>query len=302
MIRRALPFASLAVLLAVAPNLPRAETVPAPAAESVPALSDLVMRCVLIVHCRTEQVDDRLLYKVLDVLKGDYDPAKFVSPPPTGYIDTTHDGLQEQRRPGEEVVLFYVRDHQSRQGIDRHDMPLHVVDGHVTYPPGGRGSGSGSRISLVALKRGIALLVGSAAGADRYAGKTERMDDLSGIWRMFLPAGFEREVNLERDEGGRYRFKSGGSRFDGIYEIQDRRLVCTVPNDAGDEGFAWRVRSPYMLALDEDPRTGGGDYAGAILFRPTESGRVLSAANETPGPRWLLEPVDDVRAVKEPRF
>jgi hypothetical protein len=280
----------------------RAETIPAPTAESAPALSDLVMRCDLIVHCRTEEVDGRMLYKVLDVLKGDYDPSKFVSPPPTGYIDTTRDGLQEQRRPGAEVVLFYVRDHQSRQGIDRHDMPLPVVDGHVTYPPGGRGLGSGSRISLDALKRGIALLVGSAAGPDRYAGKAERMDDLSGIWRMFLPAGFEREVNLVRDEAGRYRFKAGGTRFDGMYEIEDRRLVCTVPNDAGDKGLAWRVRSPYMLALDAEPQGGSGDYAGAILFRPTENGRILSAANESPVPRWLLEPVDDARAVKEPRF
>ncbi|MCA9210817.1 MAG: hypothetical protein KDA55_20805, partial [Planctomycetales bacterium] len=48
--------------------------------------------------------------------------------------------------------------------------------------------------------------------------------DLEGRWQLFLPAGFEREMNLVRSDGGQYSMRSGASNFNGRYKLNDGRL------------------------------------------------------------------------------
>ncbi|MCA9201829.1 MAG: hypothetical protein KDA59_02220, partial [Planctomycetales bacterium] len=76
--------------------------------------------------------------------------------------------------------------------------------------------------------------------------------DLEGRWQLFLPAGFEREMNLVRSDGGQYTMRSGASNFNGRYKLNDGWLqsVELDGDQPSDESYAWMVRTPYMLVLE----------------------------------------------------
>jgi hypothetical protein len=109
------------------------------------------------------------------------------------------------------------------------------------------------------------------------------VDDYSGNWRMFLPAGFELEARLEKVAESRYRFTAGGSRFNGVYETRDNRLVIVEPQETRLEGYVWDVRSHYLLTLVEQSPKLENDYRGAVLFRLSPSGleQMKSAADQS---------------------
>ncbi|MCA9227010.1 MAG: hypothetical protein KDA47_15415 [Planctomycetales bacterium] len=105
--------------------------------------------------------------------------------------------------------------------------------------------------------------------------------DLEGRWQLFLPAGFEREMNLVRSDGGQYTMRSGASNFNGRYKLNDGRLqsVELDGDQPSDESYTWMVRTPYMLVLERQTGDVGANYTSAILFRPQpETSRGESAA------------------------
>lgn len=260
-------------------------------AEAWPDLDDLASpRFLLIVRCRTEPVEGRVLYKVLDVWKGAYSPLAFVQRPPTGYVDTSLGPDGDDRVAGAEVVLFYTRHNQQKEGISRHDMVVPVRDGKLTYPPGGVELFSGQpEYGVEEFKREITSRVEKSVvrdgevedggfdrrlpagrGVAQRLGETSRArpaGDYSGPWRMLLPAGFEHAVKFTEIEGGLYRLDGEGLRFNGIYEVRDRRLVIVEPMEPRFEGFEWEIRSPYLLTLVGQSERLEQDYRGAVLFR-----------------------------------
>ncbi len=95
-------------------------------------------------------------------------------------------------------------------------------------------------------------------------------DELSGPWRMFLPAGFEHQVTLQRAGDNRYELQSQGLNSGGLYEVRGDRLV-RIQDEPADHGtFQWHMRSSYMLTLVDQPTNLGSDYSGAVMFRPRE--------------------------------
>lgn len=246
-----------------------------------PSLKSLVPRCVLVVHCRTEQVDSHVLYRVLDVWKGEYSPTAFVRPPPEGYISTSLGAGLEERNEGREFVLFYTRRHQPKQGISRHDLALPVRDDKVEYPPA-RAKEGGLPPSLHVLadfKRAVKSLVEDKIAAPVQPQRVKpapaaAQRDFAGAWRVILPAGFERAITLKELGENRYRLEPGNLTFSGVYEARGDRLVLVEPADPHHKGFEWTIRSEYLLSLSEQASNTGSDYTGAVMFRGKEDVRL----------------------------
>lgn len=97
---------------------------------------------------------------------------------------------------------------------------------------------------------------------------------LAGEWRLLLPAGFEHHVRLEAAEGKRYRLEPSGLNFGGLYEVQEDRLVGMASKRPDRGSFAWKIQSPYLLTLVEQPHGTGSDYSGAVLFRLSPQGLI----------------------------
>jgi hypothetical protein len=97
--------------------------------------------------------------------------------------------------------------------------------------------------------------------------------ELHGEWRLFVPAGFEHEVTLKSRPDKRYRLTPGGLTFGADYEIQGDYLV-SVPGKAGEGSFKWKINSPYLLTLVEQPKNLGQDYRGAVFVRPSIAAQI----------------------------
>lgn len=106
--------------------------------------------------------------------------------------------------------------------------------------------------------------------------------DVSGEWQMFLPAGWEQTVTIERLGENRYYVRPPYV-MKGTYVVEEGRLTrLSEERLEGEakpesklparEAFAWEIRSPYMLTLVPDERSRSNDYLGATLFRPRETG------------------------------
>ena len=94
--------------------------------------------------------------------------------------------------------------------------------------------------------------------------------DLSGEWRVLLPAGFEHEIKLTRGEDGEYHLSPGNYTISGTYRLKDGLLVSDEKDDGPKGQYFWKQRSPYMLTLVKQTAAVGSDYTGAVLFRPRE--------------------------------
>ncbi|MCO6456847.1 MAG: hypothetical protein J5I93_16230 [Pirellulaceae bacterium] len=90
---------------------------------------------------------------------------------------------------------------------------------------------------------------------------------LDGNWRLFLPAGFEYQATLTAEKEDRYRLMPGGLVFGASYEVQGDYLVSRPSDDSGESGFKWKIQSPYMITLVEQPARLSGDYLGAVFVR-----------------------------------
>jgi hypothetical protein len=94
-----------------------------------------------------------------------------------------------------------------------------------------------------------------------------RARNVGGTWRVFLPAGFEREVALKPLGDNRYEFEPANLTFSGVYEARGDRLVLVEPADSNRTGFEWHIRTRYLLTMTKQASNTGADYMGAILFR-----------------------------------
>lgn len=234
--------------------------------EAWPTLEKLVPRCLLIVHCKAENVDGRVLYKVADVWKGEYSALAFVKQPPTGYILSNDD----PPAAGTETILFFTRHNQPKEGISRYDMAIPVSDGQVTYPPGRQEGIDSAPIRLKEFRRTVVSLVEDKVSQElaQQPVKLERKSPaLEGSWRMYLPAGFEHAIVLKPLGDNRYRLEPGSLNSSGVYEVRGDRLVLVEPREPHLKGFEWSIRSPYFLTLTGQASNTGSDYLGAVLFR-----------------------------------
>jgi hypothetical protein len=123
-----------------------------------------------------------------------------------------------------------------------------------------------------ALPEPVAVPVGDSPSGDV---------DLSGEWRMFLPAGWEQTVTIESLGEDRYYVRPPYV-MQGTYAVEEGRLTRlseerleggaeSATKLPAREAFAWEIRSPYMLTLAADERSRSNDYAGATLFRGRET-------------------------------
>jgi hypothetical protein len=268
MIQRVARLGVVACLLAGGERDAAGETVPHPDAQQFPPLDELIDRSELIVHCRAGTVNGRVVYRVLEAWKGEH---------ATGAI--VEYGFRSPGAAGQEWILFYAGDDRGRKEFRAHDMALPVNDGKVSYlmhrtiqslvptPPD---FNPYQEFTLEEFKSKITAQAGKTT-TDRAAAATQRpapaAGDLSGRWRLYLPGGFERKVTLETQEAGLYRLACDAPKFNGSYEVREKRLVCVEASQPGREGFEWEVRTPYLLTLVRQPEKAGGNYLGAVLFR-----------------------------------
>jgi hypothetical protein len=90
---------------------------------------------------------------------------------------------------------------------------------------------------------------------------------LQGQWRLFLPAGFEYQATLTAEKEDRYRLTPGGLTFGTVFEVQGDHLVSVSDDNAAGGVFKWKIQSPYLLTLVEQPIRSSGDYLGAVFVR-----------------------------------
>lgn len=114
-------------------------------------LEELVPQCALIVHCRTEEVDGRVYYRLLEVLKGSFQQATFARPAPEGYFNLG------ANRAGVEMLLFF----KAQEKLNRFDAHLPVRGGKVLY--------RGQQLGLELFLNRVRKLAGPAEG--RSAGR-----------------------------------------------------------------------------------------------------------------------------------
>jgi len=89
--------------------------------------------------------------------------------------------------------------------------------------------------------------------------------DLSGTWKLHLPAGFDHDIKLSALSGGRFRFEGKGLVFNGVYERKDGKLVMADPVDDSQTGFEWEEKEDGSFELVRNSDAMSGDYLGATL-------------------------------------
>ncbi len=114
-----------------------------------------------------------------------------------------------------------------------------------------------------------------------------RKPDFTGEWRLFLPAGFERQVTITAKEPDLYQIKSNAPVFNAIYRMEGGQLAWVgraIPDGASIEslikkadGYKWKVQSPYLMTLVYDHQRNSANYLGAILFRPNANSKPKEA-------------------------
>lgn len=123
---------------------------------------------------------------------------------------------------------------------------------------------------------GLTLLLTVGAGADAATGgespRRVRLEDtdLAGRWLLTMPAGFEYDATLQReDEPGRYRLRCRATNLSGVYEFQGRCLTAVSPDNERMTGLGWELKNRNVLLLTVHPESAavGSDYRNATLSR-----------------------------------
>lgn len=245
-------------------------------AEAWPTLEAYVAKCVLIVKAKTVvEKEDALSFQVLESWKGKYDPKLFVRTTPDGRFFANKDehGVVNVS-DGQEIVFFFSRHNQPVEGkLTSHSTAFPVRSGKVIYAStsGPAPEGLRKEYTLEEFKKAIQAAASETDGS-RAPGKGTggKPRDLSGSWRVFLPAGFEHTVTLTLVEGNVYRLQPGSLTFSGLYEVRGDGFILVQPSQPRLKGFEWKIRSPYLITLVEQPSNTGANYLGAVLFRPAE--------------------------------
>lgn len=253
---------------------------PAARAEDTPDLEKLSSQSALILHCRTAKNGEEVRYKIENVLKGQYNPLDFRSPETdnisTGFITPPRNTDQAYLIPRRHVILFYA-EKQPQGGYGNPTLMLTTDDqGKLPAPRGN------AKVTVAEFLSQIRLLPGTHQ-VEKPAAASAQHVDLSGEWRLLLPAGFEHKVTLTAVDNVGYRLTGPkGSAFNAVYGWEDGQLRWIgdkVPNGANipalmkeADGYIWKVHGPYMLTLTYDHHRNGGHYLGAVLFRAKPEG------------------------------
>ncbi len=127
------------------------------------------------------------------------------------------------------------------------------------------------------LMLGVAAPAWSAGGADidtaAPAGVDTTKTPFPKLWKLWLPAGFERMISIISLGDGEYMLKFAGN-FSGTYRRDGNLLRMATPDDPRLTEFAWKIKNAKTLVLVEEPPAGktGASYKGAILKRTDEAG------------------------------
>lgn len=95
--------------------------------------------------------------------------------------------------------------------------------------------------------------------------------DLSGKWRVYLPAGFENTITLTAGEDGEYHLTPAHLTLSRTYRLKGTQLVSEETHKPPHGQFFWKVNSPYLITLTKQTARVGSDYTGAILFRSRDA-------------------------------
>lgn len=256
-------------------------------AEAWPEMSDVVPKCPLIVHARIDHspkvIDGRTVpADVVEVLAGHYHPQIFAGEPPKNCVLVGGDHTPAKGEPAKDLIVFYgPNSHDAHGFLTRPELVLTVEKDRVVYPPQGEVSETRS-YPLAEFKRMIQAIASDIVAdkapsrvlaAKRAASRPHHplSWDLSGEWRMFLPAGFERAITLTKVGEGRYELLPSHLNGAGVYEIDGKDLVFVKgEGDVEPGAYRWTVTSQHLLTLTKQTHKTGSDYVGAILFRPRE--------------------------------
>lgn len=136
------------------------------------------------------------------------------------------------------------------------------------------------RRSLFAIM--LAVLVAGALSAARAAdveidtaapaGVDTTKTPFPKLWKLWLPAGFERMISIMSLGDGEYMFKFAGN-LSGTYRRDGNMLRMVTPDDPRLTEFAWKIKNAKTLILVEEPPAGktGASYKGAILKRTDQT-------------------------------
>lgn len=256
-------------------------------AEVSPEITDFVPKCPLIVHARIDPqpkpADQTWVYAdVVEVLAGDYHPEIFAAKPPRNQVAIDQTDPPAQGMPSRHVIVFYGHNSSDGDGmLTRPDMVLRIENDLVVHPLQSELPES-KTYRLDEFKRMIKAIASDVAvdksparilAAKRTASFPNRplSWDLSGQWRMFLPAGFEQPITLTKIGEGRYEMAPRHLSGSGIYEIEGTDLVFAQGDDKIEPGaYRWTLTSKHLVTLTKQTHNAGSDYVGAILFRPKE--------------------------------
>ncbi len=93
---------------------------------------------------------------------------------------------------------------------------------------------------------------------------------VEGNWKLTMPAGFQRTVNIVRDPEGLYILGTGGV-LSGAYKWEQDRLVMVQPSDDRMMGLVWAYTGNKLQLVSEPKGTPtGSSYVGAVLERIEE--------------------------------
>lgn len=125
---------------------------------------------------------------------------------------------------------------------------------------------------VVETRREINLLRDELAEFKRTARAKEFAKvDLSGTWKLVLPAGFEYEAKVSSRGDGLYQFDVP-TVMRGVYRHRGDRVAIEIPSDERLTEFVWEFQNKNLLMLVESPPVAktGSDYRGATLQRLEE--------------------------------
>lgn len=256
-------------------------------AESWPELSDLVPKCPLILRVKIEHQPSAkgqayAYADVVEVWSGEYRRDAFAVEPPASKIIIPNGSIPEKGAPPLELIAFY---DSSSLTADRllagPSMTLRVTPEGVTYPPRAELTSTYPLAKFKEHIKAIASDIPADKDPRKLVGKRDdskprpaSITDLTGEWRVFLPAGFEHAMTITRVTDGRYELGpsslnfAGRYEFDGNFLVRDESDVGKSERSPGD--YRWRVVSRHMITLVEQTANTGSDYTGATLFRPRE--------------------------------
>jgi hypothetical protein len=125
---------------------------------------------------------------------------------------------------------------------------------------------------MITTRAGKAILVVAFAILITACGDQPRVPvpepDLTGTWKLIMPAGYEYEAEIAYMDRMRYRIVMEVT-FGGVYEITHDTLRMLNPGNDGTRHYVWKIEDENSLLLVEAPTVGevGSDYRGATLTR-----------------------------------